>query len=460
MKKNTLAWFVIAGAAVAVSGIGISACSSGDDTGNPTGGNDASSPGNDGSVRDSSSPPSDSSTPTGDAGCGVAAVYPWALLDQRTVMLEPFCAVFCMLGLVAAFDGDRITPRRGRLASAGVAFGMAGSCKAFAVLPLIAVVAVLLLGGPSRLRRLAPLLGGAAGTFLLICAPFLVLAPRQFFHQVVATQIGRSQKVEPKIWDRAFSLIGLLPATGRDPRFADDSHPADLILIAVLAALILGGWLVRRRIAQLDLVAVGVVIVTAIGLAEPPAYYDHYAAFFGPFLGVPLGLAAGHLGRRLPRLVAVAAAAAVVAGGVHAVHVVQAQPSRAYAAAVLDAAVPAGACVVSDDAAVLVLADRFTSRVAGCSQLVDTYGTTISSDGGYSPRSSEATHSPAVAAWRQVFAHADYVVLTQRNYSRVRIPWNGSLRRYLQQHFRTVVSEPLTVLARRSSGGRGGAAGP
>jgi hypothetical protein len=221
---------------------------------------------------------------------------------------------------------------------------------------------------------------------------------------------------------------------------------------------VFGGWVVatrptarrgrRRGVTQLDLVALGVVLVTALGLVEPPAYYDHYAAFFGPFLAVPLGLSAGYLGRRLPRLVALAAAVAVVAGGVHGVHAVQAQVTLPYNEKAIDASIPAGACVVSDDAAVLVLADRFTSHVAGCSQLVDTYGTTISADDGYAPFSPEASRSPAVGVWLRVFAHADYVVITQRNYARVRIPWTRQLRLYLRRHFRTVVSRPLIVLQR------------
>lgn len=62
--------------------------------------------------------------------CGAMAVYPVCLIDQRTVMLEPFCATFCLLGLAAVFDGDRLSGRTGPLVVGGAFFGLAGSCKA------------------------------------------------------------------------------------------------------------------------------------------------------------------------------------------------------------------------------------------------------------------------------------------------------------------------------------------
>lgn len=62
MKKNTLAWFVIAGAGIAFSGLGMAACSSSSATGTPTEtGGDASSGGD-------STTKSDGSTGGGDGG--------------------------------------------------------------------------------------------------------------------------------------------------------------------------------------------------------------------------------------------------------------------------------------------------------------------------------------------------------------------------------------------------------
>jgi alpha-1,2-mannosyltransferase len=410
--------------------------------------------------------------------CGVVAVYPEALIDQATVMLEPFCAMFCMLGLVAVFSGDRISDRR--LAAAGVAFGLAGACKAFAVLPL-AVVVVAVLAGRSRLRRLAALGGGVAVAVAVVCGPFVALAPEQFVHQVVAAQLVRSKTVDPEVLARVASLVGLLPATlGLSP---DASQAAGALLAVVVVAAVVAGlvvaprppiveglaaegrsevtagrrWIRRRRRARapgrgtvtpLDGVVAAAAAVTAIGLARPPSYYEHYAAFFAPFLAVVVGLAAGNLARRLPRVVAVVAVVALAAGGIYAVVAVQARGASAYDAAPIDALIPPGACVVSDDPSTLLLTDRFTSSVADCPKLVDAFGTTISSDRGAAPESARAARSPAVAVWESAFGRAQYLVLVWRFHS-VRIPWRGQLLPYVERNFVAVGHDPTDLVLRR-----------
>jgi hypothetical protein len=67
MKKNTLAWFVIAGAGIALSGVGMAACSSSSATGTPTNPTDASS-NPDSTQGGGDSGPVGDSGPTGDAG--------------------------------------------------------------------------------------------------------------------------------------------------------------------------------------------------------------------------------------------------------------------------------------------------------------------------------------------------------------------------------------------------------
>jgi Glycosyltransferase family 87 len=387
-------------------------------------------------------------------GSGVAAVYPETLIDTRTVMLEPFCSLLCLLGLVGVFAGDGLSHRRRRLAFAGAAFGLAASCKLFALLPF----AVVVLGvAVSRRRQLWALLAGAAGAAAAVCGPFLVLAPRQFFHQVVVTQLQRSEKSEPAIWDRVFSLVGLLPGTGRPHGYPDDSDAAVVAIVAAIAVLVLGGWAVRAagrarrphlpRVAPLDLVAVGSVVVIAVALVQPPAYYGHYAAFFAPFFAIALGLAAGNLGGRLPLAVTAVAVVALAAGALHAVHTVQAQRAAPFDAAGLDALIPPGACVISDNPPVLILADRFTSSAPGCPAMVDAYGTTISAGAGDAPDSPRADHNGAVAAWRRLFSRARYVVLAS-GYKSERIPWTAELRASVRAQFRTLSSTPVVVLVR------------
>ena len=111
--------------------------------------------------------------------------------------------------------------------------------------------------------------------------------------------------------------------------------------------------------------------------------------------------------------------------------------------------VPAGACVLGDDAPTLLLADRFSSTVPGCTAVTDAFGTTISSDGGYPATSAEAESPTTVKVWLHALEHADYVVLAV-GYQERRIPWDApALRSYLRKDFRTVHSKSYVILKRK-----------
>jgi len=62
------------------------------------------------------------------AGCGILAVYPDSVSTARTILVEPWLVLFCLLGALALFDGSRLTSSRKRLLWGGVAFGFAGFC--------------------------------------------------------------------------------------------------------------------------------------------------------------------------------------------------------------------------------------------------------------------------------------------------------------------------------------------
>jgi hypothetical protein len=404
--------------------------------------------------------------------CGAMAVYPLCLIDQRTVMLEPFCATFCLLGLAAAFHGDHFSGRAGRLAAAGACFGLAGACKAFALLPF-AVVGAGLVASPAR-RRSVAFLGGTAVSFALVTGPFFVLAPGAFLHDVVVTQFARRGVSEPSIYDRLASLVGSPPSTV--PAGFSDHRDRELavVLAVLIGALVVGsyaaGWATRLgrgargrgtpaprrpapgRPAPLDAAAVLMAVVTGTALAAPAAYYYHYAAFFGPFLALVLGLAAGRLGRlgrRAPVVVTVAALAVLAVGAVHGVQTVRASPGGLPPVALIDRLVPPGACVLGDDAPTLLLADRFSSAAPGCTAVTDAFGTTISSDGGF-PASTPPGHTaPTVAVWLGALRHSSYVVLAL-GFQERRIPWDApALRRYLASHFVALTSSGDIVLRRR-----------
>ena len=60
--------------------------------------------------------------------------------------------LFCLLGMLAVFDGDRLASGR-RLIWGGLAFGFAGAVKVWAILPVLVILALL---RPARGRAGSP----------------------------------------------------------------------------------------------------------------------------------------------------------------------------------------------------------------------------------------------------------------------------------------------------------------
>jgi hypothetical protein len=117
--------------------------------------------------------------------------------------------------------------------------------------------------------------------------------------------------------------------------------------------------------------------------------------------------------------------------------------------AAADRIIPPGACVLTDEVAFTILADRFVSDLPGCSLMVDGLGTDLALSHGLKP-STGAGKVPAVAAvWRSAFDHAQYVWLTTLNARR--IPWTPALRAYFSKDFVVVLKDGRrdTLYARR-----------
>src|SRR5262249_26876145 len=102
--------------------------------------------------------------------CGIMAVCSDAVAAAHTVLVEPWLVLFCLAGAVAVFDGDRITASTKRLAWGGVLFGFAGAVEAWAIVPVIVLVALCL----PQLKRAAIYAGGGGGG---VPGPGLPVAP-------------------------------------------------------------------------------------------------------------------------------------------------------------------------------------------------------------------------------------------------------------------------------------------
>ncbi len=95
--------------------------------------------------------------------------------------------------------------------------------------------------------------------------------------------------------------------------------------------------------------------------------------------------------------------------------------------------IPPGSCVLADNVAYTVTANRFVSSVPGCPTIDDGTGANYALSKGRSTATG-AGRVPAVAAvWRSAFEHAQYIWLTALN--RRRIAWTPALTAYFKANF-------------------------
>ena len=375
------------------------------------------------------------------AACGIYAVYPDAIAAAHTLLLEPWLNLFCLVGAVLIFDGDRIavTDTR-RLAWGGVSFGFAAAVKLWALVPL-AIAMLLVLVAARRARRARPAVavaGGAALGLGVPLLPFVVLAPGAVARGVVISQEVRNASGSGSPVARLADMAGLhlLPAGLPQVLLV-------LVIAAAAAACCAAAYLpLRRPLAALDTYALtGAFAVTAMFLV-PRLYYSHYGAFAGPFIALavalPVGLlsarrAAGPVTRTVTRTAAVLGLILVTAG------VLQFQAEsrlRGIAATDADRLIPAGACVLTNDAAYTVAADRFYSDVRDCPPMVDSFGTLFAMTSGQSHDAAAAVLRPVVELWQADLERAEYVWFTSG--TAAQIPWTPRLYRYFRGHFRLI----------------------
>jgi hypothetical protein len=178
----------------------------------------------------------------------------------------------------------------------------------------------------------------------------------------------------------------------------------------------------------------------------PRLYYSHYGAFDGPFLALAIALPTGLLSARLaaaraPGKPAGPAAVATVLGLVLlAAGILQFQAeSRLHgspAPAAADRLIPAGACVLTNDVAYTLTANRFYSDVRGCPPMVDSFGTLIAMTSGRYRDATTAMLRPVVELWQTDLERAGYVWLTSDTVGQ--IPWTRQLYGYFCGHFRLI----------------------
>lgn len=380
--------------------------------------------------------------------CGVLAIYPDSIMAARTVLLEPWLVLFCLLGALAVFDGDRVATGR-RLLLGGVLFGFAGGVKVWAILP----VAVILALTARRPRQAAVYAGGVALGFCVAVLPFALTAPTTFFRSVIIAQLVRNNLVRIPQGYRLQQMLGLAHVS----QFAT---PALVIIgiavvVAIAAISVLGARLAHSAPPALDWFATGTCVLVVLAFLWPADFFYHYPGFLAPFLALALALPLSRVLAALPeggsrrwpaplvrRWTAVAAgvvlvvltAFQVVAEG----HEASGVPASEIAA--VQRLIPPGACVATDQVAYTIAINRFVSATPGCSLMIDGLGTDYALSNGRNGQTG-AGRSPAVAAaWLAEFRAAQYAWLTTEQARR--IPWTPALMAYFRSHFVPLAGGP------------------
>lgn len=357
-------------------------------------------------------------------GCGLLALWPAVFFSLDNGMLEPFENLFCLIGASLAFNRDALAGAR-RLFIAGVLFGLAGTVKAPAILPVVVLV---VLCWPQVRYHLVPFASGVVAGFAVPVLPFLVSAPSAFFRDVVATQLLRS----PGAGGRASIglRLGALTFGGRGLVI--------LLQLAVLAGVVLLALAVPKRLSPLEWFALGATALTGAAQFGTVQYYPQYAAFVAPFAALLLGISVGRIGSwRMPRLTSAVAVAGLslllVSQAIRIAEGSQADDSRA-----VEAAIPVGGCVVSNNVTLLVASDRFISATPGCTEMTDPGGTELAF----------ATDPDAgVGAYRAALSQANYLVVDGPLTTWLIGPY-APLNTFVAQHYHLIRPGRVAVYAR------------
>ena len=107
--------------------------------------------------------------------------------------------------------------------------------------------------------------------------------------------------------------------------------------------------------------------------------------------------------------------------------------------------IPQGACVVTDEPAFTIIANRFVADSSNCPKMVDSFAEWLAADPKHPPPSAGPYDPGLVGAWRSWFSAADYVVLT----SQFRIPWTPELRSWFASQFKAVSFAGARVYRKR-----------
>lgn len=385
--------------------------------------------------------------------CGILAVYPPDISTAHTLMLEPWMNLLCLVAMNAAFRrGHLASP--GRLAWAGIAFGFAATVKFWAVAPAAVLLALCLAIKVDRVRRVRAYLIALVAGFVVPALPFLAAAPVAFIRSTIFDQAARTGS-SVALGVRLANLTGLIDVYSNKGHFslnpgahsmfaagtsAGISDAASLGWLPMFAALVVTAVVAvgyarqSRRLTPLELLSLVTAVIAIVAVTAYSAFFYHYADFPAPWLALTLGGAAGALANPASRTWVLRALAVFVVL-VAIVQVREIYPVRQSGAQAKSHLIPAGSCVVTDEASLVIAADRFVGMRPGCPDIIDALAATLVVSHGVSVQGGAGRMPEVVAQWQKWLGEADYVWLSPAHGSKRRIPWTPALSAWFNANF-------------------------
>ena len=400
--------------------------------------------------------------------CGILAIYPSDIAAAHTLLLEPWMNLLCLAGANLAFADGRLTARTSRLAWAGVVIGVAGSVKFWSGVPAVVLLIVCLLDRRLALRgrgrSVLACLGGLIVGFGVPVLPFLATGPGAFLRSTIVYQAARTGSYV-SLSERLAHITGVIDlldqagritvSAGANSLFGQaviaDTAPASstalsFVAFAALVLLVAAGfWLGRRELRQAEWFALATAACALAAILVYSAFFYHYPAFPGPWLAIVAGVALGQIAARIPvpalrgglaGLVAVVMICAV------AVQIADVAPLRTPPGADrISRMIPPGACVVGDEVALIIMANRFEPAKPGCPVVIDALAMTLALTGGVSVQAGAEKNRSAVLAWRKIFEQAQYIWLSPNQWKRVPFGYGTADWRWFTEHFRQIIPD-------------------
>jgi hypothetical protein len=390
------------------------------------------------------------------AGTLSFGVFPIAVTANKSCMLEPYMIVMILAATAVLFESGRLTSGR-RLWWGSALLGFAAVIKILTAPLLLVLMACVVLTRREDRTRWRTALGGYLAGSIVPCLPFFLATPSGFVRQVIVRQLERGVSSGSTSLGNRFVFTGGFRIY---PTLAGAAGWATAIVLLVGACIGIS-MLLPRAVDTADLFTTGVLMVALLSVLVPKDYFTHYSYYTAAVLAVCGGAAVGRITRvsidavrRFPALMQTIAAAVGVAvlvagaaGTLRGWHVLEAHPvlqTTGDPGPDIAAAVPKGACTISDVPGLLIISDRFFASPS-CPSVLDPYFTWVDTDPHHPPPSDAASVPDLAARWQEWMTAAKYVVISD---DRFRIPWSPDLSVWFDSHYVPVILGSVSVYQR------------